>query len=193
MPTMRKLWREFKAFAMGGNMLDLALAFIIGAAFSKLIESLSQNLIMDSVAAVFGQPNFNELNFTIRHHNRPPSSIHVGAFAADLLTFFILAVSLFLVIKAISVVGGRSRVFEERTCPYCLERVTPRALICKVCGQALVAELPPLEEAERRFNEMNARRALPLPPISIPIPVRRRGDARAAAAATGVEETEQGD
>jgi large conductance mechanosensitive channel len=189
---MRKLWREFKGFAMGGNMLDLALAFIIGAAFSKLVESLSQNLIMDSVAAVFGQPNFNELNFTIHHHNRAPSQIQVGAFAADLLTFFILTLSLFILVKVITVVGiGRGRAFEERICPYCLERVSPHALVCKTCGQALVAELPSPDEAERRLVEVTARRSLPLPPI--PSPIRRRDSKVATATALGVEDSESGD
>jgi len=59
---MRKVWREFRSFAMGGSIVDLALGFIIGAAFSKLVEAFAQYIIMDSVAAMFGQPDFASLN-----------------------------------------------------------------------------------------------------------------------------------
>ena len=51
---MKNAWKEFKAFAMGGNMLDLALGFIIGAAFAALVESLASNILMQLVAAIFG-------------------------------------------------------------------------------------------------------------------------------------------
>ena len=55
---MKNAWKEFKAFAMGGNMLDLALGFIIGAAFATLVESLASNILMQLVAAIFGtSPN----------------------------------------------------------------------------------------------------------------------------------------
>jgi large conductance mechanosensitive channel len=165
---MLKVWREFRAFSMGGNMLDLALGFIIGAAFSKLVESFSQHIVMDLVAAIFGQPNFASLNINIHH-----SKIELGVFLSELISFLLLAWVLFLLVKLISAVGiGRPRVFEEKECPYCLEFVAPRALICKTCGQALVAELPPLAEAERRAAELRVRRALTLP--QIPVPSRRR-------------------
>ena len=53
---MGKVWREFRSFAMGANVIELALGFIIGAAFSKLVEAFAQNIVMDSVAVLFGQP-----------------------------------------------------------------------------------------------------------------------------------------
>ncbi|MFL5516226.1 MAG: large conductance mechanosensitive channel protein MscL [Gemmatimonadales bacterium] len=164
---MRKVLREFRAFSMGGNMVDLALGFIIGAAFSKLVESFSQNIIMDLVAAIFGQPDFASLN--VRIHN---SKIELGVFLSQLVSFLLLAWVLFLLVKMISVFGlTYPRIFEERECPYCLERVAPRALICKTCGQQLVDELPSLAEAEKRAADMRARR-LSLPPM--PMPARRR-------------------
>jgi len=164
---MRKMLREFRTFSMGGNMVDLALGFIIGAAFSKLVESFSQHIIMDLVAAIFGQPDFASLNVKI--HN---SKIELGVFLSQLVSFLLLAWVLFLLVKMISVFGlTYPRVFEERECPYCLERVAPRALICKTCGQQLVEELPPLAEAEKRAADLRARR-IALPPI--PVPARRR-------------------
>ena len=80
---MRRLWNEFKSFAMSGNMLDLALGFIIGAAFATMVESLADNVLMQFVAAIFGTPDFGTLYFTVndgedqvrrvphRHHQLP--------------------------------------------------------------------------------------------------------------------------
>jgi hypothetical protein len=74
---------------------------------------------------------------------------------------------LFVIVKLIMRLGvARGRVFGERQCPYCLETVPPVALVCKSCGQQLVDELPPLDEAERRLAESRARRRITLPPMS---------------------------
>jgi large conductance mechanosensitive channel len=59
--TLRATWLEFKAFALSGNMFDLALGFIIGTAFSKLVDSLAGDVIMQGIAAVFGKPDFRNL------------------------------------------------------------------------------------------------------------------------------------
>jgi large conductance mechanosensitive channel len=161
MSAMRKLWREFKGFAMGGNMLDLALGFIIGTAFATLIQSLAGNIIMQFVAAIFGKPNFESLDVNINN-----ATIEYGAFLTDLINFALLAVVLFLIVKFIVFVGvGQGRAFEDRNCPYCLERVDPTALVCKFCGQQLVEELPSLAEAQERLRAARARRRLSLPPL----------------------------
>jgi large conductance mechanosensitive channel len=176
MAVVRKLWDEFKSFAMSGNMLDLALGFIIGAAFAKLIESLANNVLMQLVALVVGQPNFNTLHF---------KSIQYGQFLTDLVNFLLLAVVLFVIVKMIVRLGiGRGRVFGEKQCPYCLDKVPPTALVCKSCGQQLVDELPPLAEAERLLAEAHARRriALSLPPLPT---TRQRRPADGASVETG--------
>src|SRR6266545_3573707 len=164
---MREVWREFRSFAMGGNLIDLALGFIIGAAFAKLIEAFAQFIVMDSVAVLFGQPDFTSLNIEIGR-----SKIELGAFLSQLLSFLLLAWVLFVLVKAISAFGlGQRRSFELRECPFCLEYVAARALICKHCRQPLVDELPSLQEAEQRNAELRVRR------LPLPIPVRRRAGA----------------
>ena len=155
---MGKVWREFRSFAMGGSVVELALGFIIGAAFSKLVEAFAQNIVMDSVAVLFGQPDFASLNLHIGR-----SKIELGAFLSQLLSFLLLAWALFALVKVISVVGlAERRSFEQRECPYCLEFVPTRALVCKHCRQPLVADLPPLDEAERRHAELHRRRVVSL-------------------------------
>jgi large conductance mechanosensitive channel len=170
MAVMRRLWGEFKAFAMSGNMLDLALGFIIGAAFAKLIESLANNVLMQLVAAIFGKQDFTKLQVTVHR-----ADINYGAFLTDLINFLMLAAVLFGIVKVIVWMGiGRGRVFGEKQCPYCLDKVPPSALVCRSCGQQLVDELPPLSEAERMLAEMHARRRIALPPL--PVLPRRNGD-----------------
>lgn len=166
---MRNLWREFKAFAISGNVLDLALGFLIGAAFAKLVESLASNVLMQFVAAIFAKPKFSELTFPIND-----ATIQYGLFLTDLVDFAILAVVMFLVIKFISRIGiVRARTYgDDGQCPYCLETVPPKALTCRACGQQLVEELPSPEEARRRLVEQSGRRGFALP--QIPIPGRRR-------------------
>jgi len=161
---MRRLLREFRAFALSGNVLDLALGFLIGTAFAGLVQSLARNVLLQLVAAIFRQTDFSRLHFTV---NR--AHIYYGSFLTDLLNFLLLAGVLFLVVKVMSGIGlFRSPGFAERECPYCLEQVVPRALVCKTCGQPLVAELPSPDEARQRLEELRTRRPL------ISVSVRRR-------------------
>src|SRR5918912_4008253 len=169
MAVARQLWGEVKAFAMSGNMLDLALGFIIGTAFAKLIESLADNVLMQLVALVAGKPDFTKLQV---------GQIRYGQFLTDLVNFLLLAAVLFVIVKMIVRLGvARGRVFGEKQCPYCLDKVPPAALVCKSCGQQLVDELPPLAEAERMLAETYARRRISLPNLP-PLPnLPRRGTA----------------
>jgi large conductance mechanosensitive channel len=169
---VRKLWSEFKAIAVGGTVLDLALGFIIGTAFATLIQSFVTNLFLQAVAAVVGEPDFK--NLAIKIHHTP---LRYGVFLNDFLQFLLLAVGLFVVIKLMTLIGvERGRSLELRSCPYCLDRIPSAALTCRSCGQQLVADLPDPATAERLQLEREARKwpTLPtLPPITIP---RRRAN-----------------
>jgi large conductance mechanosensitive channel len=161
---MRRLWNEFKSFAMSGNMLDLALGFIIGAAFAKIIESLAGNVLMQIVAVLFGQPDFTQLTVNVNG-----GQIRYGAFLTDLVNFLLLTALLFGVVKFIVFVGvGRGRPMVTRTCPYCHEDIRPNALVCRFCHSSLVDELPDLTAAEARLVELNKRK------LSLPLPGRRK-------------------
>ncbi|GAA1787273.1 hypothetical protein GCM10009682_06620 [Luedemannella flava] len=167
---MRKLMREFRAFAMSGNMLDLALGFIIGTAFAALVQSLAQNILMQFVAAVAGKQDYSKVSVKVGE-----ADIYYGRFVTDLLNFLILTAVLFFVIKMISWLGiARGRVFGRRDCPWCCEEVAVNALVCKFCRQPLVEELPTLAEARKRLESQQARR-LPFPFGTLaPLPKPRR-------------------
>jgi large conductance mechanosensitive channel len=168
--AVRKLWAEFKAIAIGGSVLDLALGFIIGTAFATLIQSFVTNLFLQAVAVLVHEPDFKEVQFKI--HGTP---IKYGMFLNDLLQFLLLAVGLFVVIKLMMLIGvDRGRPLELRSCPYCLDRIPVAAMTCRSCGQQLVSELPPPDEAERLQRERETRKWPTLPPITIP---RRRSTA----------------
>ncbi len=164
---MRKLWAEFKAVAIGGNVLDLALGFIIGTAFATLIQSFVSHVFLQLIAATIGKRSFSDVVIRIENTN-----VEVGAFLNDLLQFVLLAVALFFVVKFITWLGvERGRSLAVQICPYCLDRVPRGAFICRSCGQHLVDELPPLAEAARQLAEREARKW-----PSMPLRQRRKGE-----------------
>jgi len=126
---VKAMWSEFKAFALGGNMFDLALGFIIGTAFAALVESLAGNILMQLVAAIFGKPDFSGLLFTVNG-----AELRYGAFLTELLNFLLLGVVLFGLVKLMKKAGlGNFRAQGSRECPYCKEFVAIDALKCKWC------------------------------------------------------------
>ena len=177
---MRRLWSEFKSFAMSGNMLDLALGFIIGAAFAKIIDSLANNVLMQGVAAIFGKQDFSELVWTVHK-----AQIRYGVFLTDLVNFLLLVALLFAVVKFIVMFGfGRGKQFGKQQCPYCEESIAPTALVCRFCRNQLVDDLPALADARTRLDELERKRGgLPVAiPMSIP---GRRKAAKADDVSTG--------
>jgi large conductance mechanosensitive channel len=92
-----KLIKEFKTFAMRGNVMDLAVGVIIGAAFGKIIDSLVNDVIMPAIGIIIGGINFVNLSFTIGD-----SIIKYGSFIQAVLNFTIVAFSIFIFIKAIN-------------------------------------------------------------------------------------------
>jgi large conductance mechanosensitive channel len=89
------LWQDFRKFIMRGNVLDLAVAVVIGVAFNAVVTSLVNDVIMQVIAAIVGKPNFNDLTFTIND-----GIIYYGRFLTALINFLIIAATLFVVIRA---------------------------------------------------------------------------------------------
>lgn len=87
--------QEFKEFIARGNVIDLAVAVVIGAAFGLVITSFTDDILMQIVAAIGGEPDFSSLSFTVND-----AEIRYGAFITALVNFLIIAFALFLVVKA---------------------------------------------------------------------------------------------
>ena len=95
--------KEFKDFLMRGNIIELAVAFVMGVAFVAVVNSLVGNLVMPIVAAIFGKPDFSVLTFTIHK-----SVFRYGAFITDVVQFAAIAAAVFFfIVKPIQGMAGR--------------------------------------------------------------------------------------
>ena len=104
---MKPLLQEFKDFLMRGNLIELAVAFVMGLAFATVINSLVDNLVMPVIAAVIGKPDFRGLTFTIND-----AVFFYGAFITDVIQFVAIAAAVFFfIVKPVQLVlaqrGGR--------------------------------------------------------------------------------------
>ena len=124
--------KGFREFLTRGNLVDLAVAVVIGTAFTAVVAALVADVITPLIAAIAGKPDFSSLTFTINH-----STFRYGAFFNALISFLIIAaVVYFLVVKPMAALLARStRVKEatERDCPECLSSIPIAARRCKYC------------------------------------------------------------
>ena len=100
---MRSLLRDFRDFALKGNVVDLAVAVVIGVAFNAIVTSLVNDVIMPVIAAIFGKPNFDDLAFTISS-----SPVHYGKFLTAVVNFVIVAFTLFVVVRSFEALQRRT-------------------------------------------------------------------------------------
>ena len=134
---MRGILKEFKDFIARGNLIDLAVAVVIGTAFAALVNSLVADLITPVIAAIFGQPDFSGLTFTING-----SVFKYGNFINSLITFLSVAAAIFFfVVKPMNVLQERIKQGEDPTvkdCPECLMEIPHEAKRCGHCTTQLV-------------------------------------------------------
>jgi large conductance mechanosensitive channel len=105
-----KMLKEFKEFAVRGNMIDLAVGIIIGAAFGKIIASLVSDVIMPPIGLLLGGVNFTDINITMKDAVTDPATgkilkeavnLRIGNFIQTLIDFLIIAFSIFLIVKGV--------------------------------------------------------------------------------------------
>jgi large conductance mechanosensitive channel len=141
--------KEFREFIARGNVIDLAVAVIIGAAFGKIVTSLVDGIIMPPIGLLLGRVNFADL-FVDLSGQHPASLaeaktkglpvIAYGAFLNDVISFLIIAFVIFLIVKAMNK-RKREEVVAPLTkdCPYCLSAIPVAATKCSGCTSALPA------------------------------------------------------
>ena len=105
---MKGLVSDFRTFIMRGNVLDLAVAVIIGIAFNAVVNSLVNDVIMQIIAAIFGKPNFDNLTF-----NLGDGIIYYGKFLTALINFLIIAATIFVIVRAFEELQKRRKGTEE--------------------------------------------------------------------------------
>ena len=126
--------KEFREFILRGNLVDLAVAVVIGTAFGALVTALVRDLITPLIAAIGGQPDFSGLSFEINN-----SEFMYGDFINALLAFLIIAaVVFFLVVKPVNALMARFQPdtavdVPTRQCPQCLSDIPSAATRCAFC------------------------------------------------------------
>jgi large conductance mechanosensitive channel len=108
-----KILNEFKDFLLRGNIVELAVAFVIGVAFAAVVNSLVDDLIMPIIAMIIGKPNFSDLTFTIND-----AVFRYGAFITQVITFIAIAAAVFfVVVKPMQVMAARRARGEPEPIP----------------------------------------------------------------------------
>ena len=147
------MWKEFKEFAMKGNVIDLAIGVVIGGAFGKIVTSLVNDIIMPVVGSLVGKVDFSNLyiNLSGQQFNSlqeaqaaGAATINYGLFLNNLINFLIIAFSIFIVIKQINKLKNFTKKKEEvqvevteKDCPYCCTKIDIKATRCPHCTSVL--------------------------------------------------------
>jgi large conductance mechanosensitive channel len=128
--------KGFRSFITRGNLIDLAVAVVIGTAFTAVVTALVADLITPLIAAIAGKPNFAGLKFTVNH-----STFLYGSFINAALTFLIVAAVVYYLIVApmakISARFQRNVEVTTRDCPECLSTIPIGASRCMYCTSAV--------------------------------------------------------
>ena len=132
---MRALWSDFRTFAFGGNLVDIAIGIAIGVAFATVVQSLVDNIILPLVAAVFGQPSFRSLSVSIGGTDIP-----YGNFVTDLVSFLLLAFVVLMLVKLIKRLTGKEAAGAQgsRECEHCESAIPVTANVCMFCTRDVV-------------------------------------------------------
>ncbi|MDP3448547.1 MAG: large conductance mechanosensitive channel protein MscL [Eubacteriales bacterium] len=135
---MKKLFADFKAFIAKGSVIDLAVGVIIGASFKGIVDSLVGDIISPLIGLV-ANTNFTDLAWQIGG-----VTLKYGAFITAIINFLLMAIVLFLIIKAITATRGLGSKFKKgdaeapaspviKTCPYCISTIAIDATRCPYC------------------------------------------------------------
>lgn len=146
------MFTEFKKFILRGNVLDLAVGVIIGAAFGKIVSSLVNDILMPPIGLLLGKVNFTELFFALDGNSYPSlqaakdaaaPTINYGIFINTLLDFIIVAFVIFLVVRAFNRMTAKPAAAAApaapttKECPHCFSTIAIKATRCPNCTSQL--------------------------------------------------------
>ena len=144
--------KEFKAFALRGNMLDMAIGIIMGAAFGRIVTSLVQDIITPPIGLLLGNMDFSSLYINLSGTAYPSldaakqagaATINYGLFLNAVVSFIIVAWAMFMLIKNMNRLRKRAEaapaVPTKKDCPYCFSSIPIKAIRCPFCTTELKA------------------------------------------------------
>ena len=146
------MWKDLKAFILRGNVLDLAVGIIIGAAFGKIVTSLVSDIIMPPIGLLLGKVDFSSLYINLSGQQYESlaaakaagaATINYGAFINMVLDFLIVAVVVFFLVRGVSRLMPKPKEAppapSTKDCPFCLSAVPLKATRCPHCASPLPA------------------------------------------------------
>ena len=148
------MMKDFRAFIMRGNVMDLAVGVIIGAAFGTIVNSLVNDVIMPPIGLALGNVDFTNLFFVLKDGAKAPApyatlvdaqaagavTLNYGAFFTHVVSFLILAFVVFMMIRAVSrLKQAPPAAPTTRDCPYCLSAIPLKATRCGHCTSEVKA------------------------------------------------------
>src|SRR6188472_2708800 len=133
--------KEFKAFAMRGNVLDLAVGFIMGGAFGTIVKSLVDDVIMPPIGLALGNVDFSSLMVTLKDGAKAAGAVTInyGVFINNIVSFLIVALAVFLLVRAANRLKPAEAAAAPSTkdCPYCRMAIPVGATRCPQCTSEL--------------------------------------------------------
>ena len=143
---LKNMLNEFKKFAMSGNVIDMAVGIIIGAAFGKIVDSLVKDILTPVLGLLLGKVDFSNLKIMLGSEPDAPS-INYGVFLNNVISFIIVAFAVFLLVKSINTLQAKMEKAEakeaakvaptEKECPYCCSKIPLAAVRCPNCTSEL--------------------------------------------------------
>lgn len=149
------MWKEFKKFAVRGNVIDLAVGVIIGTAFTAIVNSLVNDIIMPPIGALLEGVDFKDLFISLdggeyaslaAAQEAGAATLNYGQFINTVINFLIIAFVIFLLVRQINKVKQKldrqeeSKAPETKKCPECLSEIPVKAKRCKYCTALVVQE-----------------------------------------------------
>ena len=149
------MWNEFKAFIMRGNVMDLAVGVIIGGAFGAIVKSLVDDIIMPPIGMITGGADFNSHYVLLKAGAKAPPpyatpaaakeagavTLNYGAFFGNILTFLIIALAVFMLVRAVNRLYAKPAPAtpDTKPCPHCALSIPLKATRCPNCTSQLSA------------------------------------------------------
>jgi large conductance mechanosensitive channel len=156
---MKKLFKDFKDFISKGNVIDLAVGVIIGGAFSTIVNSVVDNLMMPPIGLLFGNADFSDLFIVLKQSSEAlpegatlemasevgAVTFNYGQFITDVISFLLLALGVFLMVKGIKSIQRKAEKEKEekpveqteKDCPFCKKSIPIEAVRCPYCTSEL--------------------------------------------------------